>query len=80
MFAPWKKSTDQPRQPIKKQRHHLANKGPSSQSCGFFPVVMYGIESWTTKKAEPRRTDAFEVWCWRRLFFFFNFILFLNFT
>ena len=32
-----------------------------------FPVVMYGCESWTTKKAEPRRTDAFELWCWRRL-------------
>ena len=33
----------------------------------FFPVVMYGCESWTVKKAEPRRTDAFELWCWRRL-------------
>ena len=32
-----------------------------------FPVVMYGCESWTVKKAERRRTDAFEVWCWRRL-------------
>ena len=32
-----------------------------------FPVVMYGCESWTVKKAEHRRTDAFEVWCWRRL-------------
>ena len=32
-----------------------------------FPVVMYGCESWTTKKAELRRTDAFELWCWRRL-------------
>ena len=33
-----------------------------------FPVVMYGCESWTTKKAEHRGTDAFELWCWRRLF------------
>ena len=33
-----------------------------------FPVVMYGCESWTMKKAEHRRTDAFELWCWRRLF------------
>ena len=33
----------------------------------FFPVVMYGCESWTVKKAECRRIDAFEVWCWRRL-------------
>ena len=32
-----------------------------------FPVVMYGCESWTMKKAEKRRTDAFELWCWRRL-------------
>ena len=32
-----------------------------------FPVVMYGCESWTVKKAEGRRTDAFELWCWRRL-------------
>ena len=33
-----------------------------------FPVVMYGCESWTVKKAERRRIDAFEMWCWRRLF------------
>ena len=33
-----------------------------------FPVVMYGCESWTVKKAERRRIDAFELWCWRRLF------------
>ena len=32
-----------------------------------FPVVMYGCDSWTVKKAEDRRTDAFELWCWRRL-------------
>ena len=57
---------DQPRQHIKKQRHYFANKGPSSQGCGF-PVVMYGWKSWTVKKAERRRIDAFELWCWRRL-------------
>ena len=34
----------------------------------IFPVVMYGCESWTVKKAEGRRIDAFELWCWRRLF------------
>ena len=50
-LAPWKKSYDQRRQHIEKQRHYLANKGPSSQSYGF-PVVMYGCESWTKKKAE----------------------------
>ena len=32
-----------------------------------FPIVMYGCESWTVKKAERRRIDAFELWCWRRL-------------
>ena len=32
-----------------------------------FPVVMYGCESWTVKKAESRKIDAFELWCWRRL-------------
>ena len=32
-----------------------------------FPVVMYGCESWTVKKAERQRTDAFQLWCWRRL-------------
>ena len=45
-LAPWKKSYDKPRQHIKKQRQHFANKNPSSQSYGF-PVVMYGCESWT---------------------------------
>ena len=33
----------------------------------FFPIVMYGCESWTIKKAEHQRIDAFELWCWRRL-------------
>ena len=33
----------------------------------FFPLVMYGCENWTIKKAEPQRIDAFELWCWRRL-------------
>ena len=51
---------------IQKQRHYFANKGPSSQGYGF-PAVMYGCESWTVKKAECRRIDAFELWCWRRL-------------
>ena len=51
ILAPWKKSYDQPRQHIKKQKHYFTNKGPSSQSYGF-SVVMYGCESWTIKKAE----------------------------
>ena len=66
MLAPWKKSYDQPKQHIKKQRHYFTNKGPSSQSYGF-PVVMYGCENWAIKKAERWRIDAFELWCWRRL-------------
>ena len=57
---------DQPRQHIKKQRHYFANKGLSNQSYGF-PVVIYGNESWTIKKAECQRIDVFELWCWRRL-------------
>ena len=66
MLTPWKKSYDQPRQHIKNQRHYYASKGPSSQGYGF-PVVMYGCESWTVRKAECWRIDAFELWCWRRL-------------
>ena len=56
---------DKPRQHIKKQRHYIANKGLSSQSYGF--SSSHGSESWTLKKAEDRRIDAFELWCWRRL-------------
>ena len=53
-------------QHIKKQRHDIASKGPSSQAM-VFPVVMYGCESWTIKKAGHQRICAFELWCWRRL-------------
>ena len=66
MLTPWKESYDQPRQHIKKQRHYFVNKGPSSQAM-VFPVVMCGCESWTIKKGERWRIDAFELWCWRRL-------------
>ena len=61
-LAPWKKSYDQPRQ----QSHYFTNRSPSSQSYSF-PVVMYRCDSWTIKKAERRRIDAFELWCWIRL-------------
>ena len=47
---------------IKKQRHYFVNKGPCSQGYDF-SVVMYGCESWTIKKAEHQRIDAFELWC-----------------
>ena len=52
MFAPWKKSCDKPRQNIKKQRYHFADKGPYNQSYVLFcfAVIMYGCESWTMKK------------------------------
>ena len=66
MFAPWKKSYDQPRQHIKKQRHYFTNKVHLVKAL-VFPVVMCGCESWTIKKAEHQRIDAFELWCWRRL-------------
>ena len=66
MLAPWKKSYDQVRQHIKKQRHYFASKDCLVKAM-VFPVVMYGCESWTIKKAERQRIDAFELWCWRRL-------------
>ena len=66
MLTPWKESYDQPREHIQKQRHHFANKGPSSQGYCFSSGPVW-IESWTVKKAESRRIDAFELWCWRRL-------------
>ena len=45
---------------------HIADKDLFGQSYGF-PIVMYRCESWTIKKAEYQRTDAFKLWCWRRL-------------
>ena len=66
MLAPWKKSYDQPRQHIKKQRHYFVNKVCLVKAM-VFPVIMYGCESWTIKKAECQRIVAFELWCWRRL-------------
>ena len=59
-LAPWKESYDQPRQHIKKQRHYFANK-VHLVNAGFFSVIMYGCKSWSIKKAEHRRTDAFEL-------------------
>ena len=55
---------DKPRQCIKKQRHHFANKIHLVKAVTL--VVMYGCESWTVNKAERHRIDAFELWCWRR--------------
>ena len=57
---------DQPRHHIKRQRHYFATKVHLVKAM-VFPVIMYGCESWTIKKAEHRRIGAFELWCWRRL-------------
>ena len=61
MLTPWKKSYDQPRQHIKKQRHYLLTNVHLVKAM-VFAVVMYGCESWTVKKAELslQRIDAFE--------------------
>ena len=59
-------SLDKPRQHIKKQRHHFADKGPYSQSYGFSSSHVW-CENWTIKKAECQRIDSFELWGWRRL-------------
>ena len=66
MLAPWKKSSDKPRQHIKKQRHYFVKKGPSSQSYGFSSshVWMWELDY---KEPEHQRIDAFKLWCWRRL-------------
>ena len=66
MLTPWKKSYYQTRQHIKKQRHYFVNKVHLVKAM-VFPVVMYGCGSWTIKKAECQRINAFELWCWRRL-------------
>ena len=53
---------------LKKQRHYFANKGPSSQSCGFSRShIWMDVRVGTIKNAEGRRIDAYELWCWRRL-------------
>ena len=61
-----RKTMIKPRQHIKKQRHYFADKFHLVKAMVFL-VIMYGCESWTIKKAEPKRTDVFKLWCWRRL-------------
>ena len=61
-----KKSYDKPRQHIKKQRHYFANNSLPNQGYGLSSGHVR-IESWTVKKAEYQKIDAFELWCWRRL-------------
>ena len=66
MLSPWKKSYDKSRRHIKSRDITLPTKVRLVKAM-VFPVVMYGCERWTVKKAERRRIDAFELWCWRRL-------------
>ena len=66
MIVPWKKCYVQPRQNIKSRDIAYPTKVHLVKAM-VFPVVMYGCESWTVKKAEHQRVDAFEMWCWRRL-------------
>ena len=65
-LAPRKKNWDKSRQQIKKQRHYFVTKVCIVKARDF-PVVVYGCESWTIKKAERRRIDTFDLCCWRRL-------------
>ena len=65
-IASWQESYDKPRQGVKKQRHHMPAKVHRVKAM-IFPVAVYGCVSWTIKKAEHQRIDAFELWGWRRL-------------
>ena len=65
-LALWKKSCDKTRQLLKCRDIALPTKVRLFKAM-VFPVLMYGYESWTVKKAEHQRIDAFELWCWRRL-------------
>ena len=67
MLAPWEKSYDQPRDSILNSRDITLPTEVHLVKDMVFPVVMNGCESWTVKKAEHWRTDAFELGCWRRL-------------
>ena len=66
MLAPWKKSYDKPSSILKNKDITLLAKIHIVKAM-VFPVVMYGCENWTIKKAECQKIDAFELRCWRRL-------------
>ena len=67
MLPPWKKTYDIPRDSILKSKDITLPTKVQIVKALVFPAVMYGCESWILKKAEHQRTDAFELWCWRRL-------------
>ena len=66
MLTPWRKSYDNLDSILKSRDVTLPTKVHLVKAM-IFPVVMYDCESWTIKKAESQRIDAFELWCWRRL-------------
>ena len=66
MLAPWKKSYDKPRHILQIGDITLSAKVYKIKAM-VFPVVTYRCESWTINKAEHQRTNAFKLWCWRRL-------------
>ena len=65
MLAPCKKSYDKSGEYIKKQRHYFLTKVCIVKAM-LFPVIIYAYESWTIKKAEWKRIDSFELWCWEK--------------
>ena len=65
MLTPWKKSYDNLDSILKSRDFTLPTKVRLVKAM-VFPVVIYGCESWTIKKAECQRIDAYELWCWRR--------------
>ena len=66
-LASQKESYEKSRYCIKKQRDIALPTKVQTVKAMVFPIVMYGCESWNIEKAEHQRTDAFELWCWRRL-------------
>ena len=65
-IASWQESYDKSGQCVKNQRHHFGKRANLDKAV-VFPVVTYGCESWTIKKAEHHRIDTFQMWCYRRL-------------
>ena len=65
MAAPWKQHYEQPREQRQSRDIDLPTK-ISLVKAVVFPIVMYGCDNWTIKKAEHQKIDTFELWCWRR--------------
>ena len=67
MIASWQESYDKPIDTVLKSRDITLLTKVCMIKAMVFPVVTYGYKSWTVKKAEHQRIDAFKLWCWRRL-------------